>query len=151
MLKEEICDFMEEQMGIYYNPHGVEIVMMPDNFICIGAGWPGSENEDEVSIELGFETEIIEEFTEAFGITSARQMHLITPSALLHLYQRGKAVISCYIDRSNLYYVLYFRKQKNKIFAKDSAGAEHEVTASPETPQQFISYTKQYFREDKTE
>jgi hypothetical protein len=133
---------MEEHLGIYDNPNGVEFVMDPDGNMYTSSNWPGEQTAEEVVVRLSFDSETIDDFVTAFNLTSVQQLPTITPLDLMELYQQGKAEVFSAIDSGLIFYPLYFRKLKNKMVARDDYDREHEVEVSLETAEQFKTYTK---------
>jgi AraC-like DNA-binding protein len=145
--KITVTDFIVGE-EIYNNPHEVEIVVHNDNSVTVVSNWPGEISEDDIYIELFFESDTIAAFIEAFDIRQIDDLKNITQESLLNYYKTGKAIVWCSID-TQTYYSLLFSKRNNKIFATDDRQIEHETTALLETPQQFMDYTQQYFTLNK--
>lgn len=144
-IEQEVYDFMENHLGIYDNPHDIEIAM-DSNSISLESRWPGQDAKGDMYVGLWFESETIAEFIQIFGITSVACMNTITPFVMLNLYQKGLTEIYCCIDTSLTFYSLYFNKQNDMVLAKNDEGLMNEVTEDLETPEQFMQYTLNHFR-----
>lgn len=147
-INQAVYEFMDKRLlGVYTNPHHVEIILDEDNAISVSSNWPDAPVQEALFfIELQFNSETIEEFTTAFGITLVRHLDAITPAVLLELYRQGKAVLFSAIDKPPNWYALHFRKKHNVLSVKGANNKEEEVHALLETPNEFKIYTQQHFR-----
>jgi len=137
---------MEEYIGVYKNPHGVEICQHIDESLSLACDWPGESEEAPISVSLAFECETTSEFAESFGLLQITDLDKITPYTVLEMYKKAKAEVSCSINDYNSY-SLNFRIKGNKLFATaDPGGEEHEVRELIMNPDHFKEYTFNYFR-----
>lgn len=146
-INQAVYDFMDKRLGVYTNPHHVEISLDEENAIAVSCNWPNAPVQEALFfIELQFDSETIEEFTTVFDITLVRHLDAITPALLLELYRQGKAVLFSAIDKPPNLYALHFRKQHNVLSVKGANNKEEEVHALLETPNEYKIYTQQHFQ-----
>ena len=141
-----IYDFLDKGLGIYINPHQVEIILDEDDAIHVSCNWPGDPVQEPFFIELEYYSSTVEEFVRVFGITTVRQIGAIKPEVLMELYRKGKVVIFSAISTPPFFYSLYFRKQHNTLTATASNNIASAVTALLETPKDFMIYTRQHYQ-----
>jgi hypothetical protein len=146
MITRAVYDFLDKRLGMYTNPHHVEIILDEKDAISVSSHWPGAPVEEPFFIELEYDSSTIEEFITAFGITKIRHIGAITPELLMELYRKGEVVIFSAIDTPPFVYTLHFRKQNNTITATTANNAASIVTALLETPKDFFIYTNQHYQ-----
>ena len=147
-ITQAVYDFMDKRLGIYVNPHHVEIILDEEDAISVSCNWPGEAvaAHDPFFIELEYDSSTIDEFITVFGITSLRHIGAIKPALLMELYRKGQVVIFSAINTPPFYYSLHFRKQHNTITATASNNTASAVHETLETPKDFIAYTLQHFQ-----
>lgn len=141
-----VYDFMDQRLGIYVNPHQVEILLDEEDAISVSCHWPGDPVQEPFFIELEYDSATIEEFVTVFGITTLRHIGAITPAILMELYRKGQVVIFSAISTPPFFYSLHFRKQHNTITATAANKVAYAVTGLLETPRDFMTYTLQHFQ-----
>jgi len=141
-----VYDFMDRRLGLYANPFEVEIILDERDAISVSCQLPGERTHNPFFIELEFDSDTIEEFVSAFGITSVRHMATIRPLLLMELYHQGKAVIFSAINNPAYNYSLHFRKQHNIILVKGTDNVEETVHEPLETSKEYTAYTLQHYR-----
>ena len=145
-INRAVFDFMDERMGIYVNPYNVEFILDEEDAISVSCHWPNEPVHKVFFIELEFDSDTIEEFVDAFGITSLRHMGTVNPDLLMQLYQQGKATIFSAIDTPPTYYTLHFQKRHDTTWARGENNIEQPVSVPLETPNQFLAYTLQHYQ-----
>jgi len=141
-----VYNFMDRRLGLYANPFDVEIILNEVDAISVSCKFPGEPFYNPFYIELEFDSDTIDEFVSAFGITSVKHITTIQPELLMELYHQGKAVIFSAINNPDHAYALHFRKQQNKILVKGANNVEEVINDSLETSNEFIAYTLQHYR-----
>lgn len=147
-ISKAIQEYMEDCLGIYDNPYGVEICFFED-LICISANWPRVVLDDYHSLELAFECCTFDEFTNTLALSHISEFHALTPGRLLELYLDGKAEVRCFIDRIVASYELNFLKKGKILWARNHNDDKHIVPISLDTPTQFFEYLKVYANSKK--
>ena len=132
-----VYDFLDKRLGVYMNPHQVEIILDEEDAISVSCNWPGDPVAEPFFIELEYDCPTIDEFVTVFGITSVRQIGAIKPEVLMELYRKGQVVIFSAINNPPFIYSLHFRKQDNTITATASNNEASAVHALLETPKDF--------------
>src|SRR5205814_3474432 len=93
LIQEEVEYFMEDQMGVYVNPHDVELIMNLDASMLAAVVWPGVQVAEDRTVEIIVDCGSMDEFIETFHIGRVLDIGRITPEMLLELYRQGKAEI----------------------------------------------------------
>lgn len=145
-INQAVFDFMDKRLGIYVNPYNVEFILDEEDAISVSCDWPEAPADEVFYIELEFDSDTIEEFTNAFGITLIRHIGTVTPDLLIELYLKGKANIFIAIDDPPIFYSLHFRKLHNKISVKRADDVEEAINEKLVTPKEFMAYTFQHFQ-----
>src|SRR5262245_11236728 len=109
-IKARVEYFLEDFIGSYLNPHGVEILLNSDSSVFLATLWPEVQTEESVTIELIVDLATLDEFITLFGIVRVADLGHITPYLLLALYRQEKAEVCVSLDGANYYYPLYFRR-----------------------------------------
>ena len=120
--------------------------------LTISASWPScSANDDPTGLSVVYKEFDLDVLIKTLGITSPNGLKEITPGQLQMLYYQGKACICCWLHDEKV--GLYFRLKKNgsliasEYYIGNSATKRiYEVPELLETPEQFIAYTRQYYR-----
>jgi hypothetical protein len=146
-MKAIVCsidDLMDEHLGVYQNPNGIEFCQHPDLSFCLACDWPGESHDSPISVSLAYECDTTLEFVEAFALKQIIDIDRITPLTVLELYKKAKAEVSCMINDSKSY-SLTFKIRGNKLFAiTDPGGDEHQVPELIQDPDRFKEYTLTY-------
>lgn len=145
-INQAVYDFLDKRLGMYTNPHDVEILLDEEDAISVSCRWPGAPVDEPFFIELEYDPSTISAFVKTFGITKIRHIGAITPDVLMELYRKGEVVIFSAIDTPPFVYTLHFRKQNNTITVKAANNASSVVTALLETPKDFFIYTHQHYQ-----
>lgn len=143
--EKAIGKFFDKVGDIYDNPNDVEVIWLGDYEVYACAPWPGIDTGKNISLEVGVEAESYAAFAEVFGIKNKVQKIIdeITPEQLVSLYEEGTAEVFCQVE-NNAAGSLEFKKENNKLFARDDADNVHEVKQPLEKPEHFIDYTRRY-------
>lgn len=150
---ENADTIFQNKWGVEFEPNGKEPGEKDNECsLTISASWPScSEDDDPTGLSVIYEGFDVSVLIEKFGITRANGLEDITPRQLQKLYQQGKACIYCWLDDEEV--GLYFRLQKNRsmiaseyYLGNGSQERIFEVHGLLETPEQFIDYTRHYYR-----
>ena len=142
----DIQAFMERELGLYLNPHCVEVSMSVEGDIGVSASWNDEIIDEDFSLELTYDVDNIDTFVDTFNLQDADELECLTPDDLLEQFHNGKVEIYCAIDCEGLYYELVFHKTKNRIWARDEENTIHMVSRPLRTPSEFIDYLREHGR-----
>lgn len=157
MNDQPVRDFLELLMPPYNNDHGVMIWTNlfnkawheAGNNITVFAVWhskaPAMPFYDEFVI-VRFFCSTPEQFMQAFQIENAADINVITPGRLFELYREGNALIECTVSHLYNEYSLNFSlRPPDKDVERDDPIVKVLLT----TPEEFIQYTRQYYKLDE--
>jgi hypothetical protein len=140
-----IYQFLDDYLGIYDNPQGIEFCMNNDNSVFVI--YP-LEPPPEPCIDFGllYPCNAFSRFVRDFQFAGTRGLKELTPENLRTMYQNGKVEIYCTICIQVIYHALYFRlTKKNTMIVRDDQDIEHEVGEVFLHPIQFVEYTTNHF------
>lgn len=99
------------------------------------------DNLAQLNLEFWAKTRI---FAQTFEIATVRDLYSINSSHLDDLYTREKAELVCHVQLNNPY-CLVFKLDDGKTIAKDDWRVKHRVTQNLRTPEDYMTYTVNYF------
>ena len=140
-----IYQFLDDYLGIYDNPQGIEFCMNNDDtvFVILPLNPP-----PEPWIDFGYmypSTAFIK-FVRDFQFASTLGLKRLSSANLESMYQAGKVEIYCTIVINVIFYCLYFRLTKhNTMIVRDDYDNEHEVGEVFHSPIQFMEYTQNHW------
>lgn len=142
---KHIYTFLDDHLGIYDNPQGIEFVMnMDDSVFVVSPVTPPPE--PYVDFGLIYPSQPFNTFVNDFQFSGSRALITMTPDRLWALYNKGKAEIYCTIVVKIIFYALYFRLTKNnRMIVRDDYDREHELGMVFTSAHQFLDYTQSLF------
>ena len=140
-----VQNFLEYYMGMYCNPNGVVMTIHCDDSISVASTFYRTVAGGANTVGVSHESENMNRFLETFSINAVTDLDGISILSLMSLYQQGRAELYCALE--DVEEMLYFRKQHNRVYAKDDFDIEHAVPVVLESAEAIIRYTKQYFEE----
>ena len=143
--QQTLSGFADHEKSTYCNAASIMFFMISDGPFFICADYPYFEPPDNVSLELYQQFDSIGELMELVGIWDAEKLiEELVPEDLLPFYRSEKIGITCTLEGEQPQ-ELSFRKYQNKLWARDTLEIIHEVTTDLEKPEDFVTYTLQYF------
>jgi hypothetical protein len=142
---KHIYTFLDDHLGIYDNPQGIEFIMnMDDSVFVVSPINPPPEPYADFG--LIYPSQPFNTFVDDFQFSGTRALITMPPNKLWALYNLGKAEIYCTIVVKIIFYALYFRLTKNnRMIVRDDYDREHELDMVFTTPLQFLDYTQSHF------
>jgi hypothetical protein len=142
---KHIYTLLDDHMGIYDNPQGIEFIMNMDDTVFVV--YPiNPPPEPYVDFGLMYPSQPFNKFVDDFKFSGTRALITMGANKLWALYNAGKAEIYCTIVVKVIFYALYFRLTKNnKMIIRDDHDREHELGMVLTSPQQFLEYTQGHF------
>lgn len=142
-----IYNFLDDHLGIYDNPQGIEFVMNIDDSVFVV--YPiNPPPEPYVDFGLMYPSQTLDEFVTDFQFTGTLGLKRLTPEQLWNMYQRGKVEIYCTIAVKVIFHALYFRMGgNNTMIVRDDYDQEHVLGEVLTSPYQFLEYTQNLFYE----
>lgn len=137
--------FLDDHLGLYDNPHGLEFCMNIDDsvFVIHPINPPP---EPWVDFGLLYPSNSFPRFMQDFHFKKPHELISLTPEHLWAMYKNGKAEIYCTIVVKIIFYALYFRLTKNNtMIVRDDYDNEHEVGEVFTSAHQFMEYTQSHF------
>jgi len=143
--ERNIYTFLDDHLGLYDNPLGVEFCMNIDDsvFVIHPLNPPP---EPWVDYGLLYNSSPFFTFMQDFKFRHSQELVSLTPAHLWSMYYNGKAEIYCSIVVKIIFHALYFRLTKNNtMIVRDDHDNEHEVGEVFHNPHQFSDYTQSHF------
>jgi hypothetical protein len=140
-----IYAFLDNYLGIYDNPQGIEFCMNLDDsvFVIYPVNPPP---EPWIDFGLLYPSNEFNKFVRDFHFAGARELKTMTPERLWGMYRKGKAEIYCTLCVQIIFHALYFRlTKKNTMIVRDDYDNEHEIGEVLQSPLQFMEYTQNHF------
>ncbi|MBO9204601.1 MULTISPECIES: hypothetical protein [Niastella] len=142
---KHIYTFLDDHLGIYDNPQGIEYIMNMDDSVFVVCNL-NPPPEPYVDYGLIYPSQPFQTFVDDFQFSGTRALQTMTPDKLWALYQKGKVEIFCTIVVKVVFYALYFRLAKNNtMIVRDDYDQEHELGMVFTSPNQFLEYTESRF------
>ena len=143
--ERNIYTFLDDHLGLYHNPHGLEFCMnMDDSVFVIHPLNPPPE--PWVDFGLLYNSSPFFTFMQDFKFHHSHELISLTPAHLWAMYYNGKAEIYCSIVVKIIFHGLYFRRTKNNsMIVRDDHDKEHEVREVFHHANQFMEYTQNHF------
>ena len=137
----EYIDAQEDSQ--YMTCKGIVIGAMDIDYLRADLTWINTE-ETVFGISLYI---LATDFVKLLGIKNMGDIDELAPGMLLELYNEGLAEIFCLVTLEHCYCMSY-KKKGNIIVAENDRGFKHNIPAfePPETQDQYISYTREYYR-----
>ena len=131
-------------MGYFCNQHDVEVVYS-DEYIALISIFPEYIADFQTSfLGIVYECEKIARFIKDFNLKSVEDFEAINHDSLAKMYSKGKADIVCRFD-SHICRGLYFKKEGDKLYAKDDEENGHYVPGYLNSLADFENYTFKYY------
>ena len=150
-IEKEVEDYFDNCGEFYDDFKDLHVMgMIHGDGVFVSAPWPGVA--DKSSLVLCFVSSSYAEFIEAFLIKGSipRAIERITAQNLMGLFVKGRASVDCEVGGDDEDQMLSFRrKMDGKMLATDIYDTEHELSHWLEEPEQFLSYTRQYYKIDR--
>jgi hypothetical protein len=143
--ERNIYSFLDDHLGLYDNPHGLEFCMNIDDsvFVIHPLNPPP---EPWVDFGLLYPSNPFSTFMQDFKFKKSQELIALTPAHLKAMYEEGLVEIYCTIVVKILFHALYFRLTKNNtMIVRDDYDHEHEVGVVFTYPHQFLEYTQSHF------
>ena len=146
---KHIYEFLDDHLGIYDNPQGIEFCMnIDDSVFVIHNVHPPPE--EYVDYGLLYPSNSFNKFLRDFNFAGARELQALTPARLWEMYYAGKVEIYCTIVVKVIFYALYFRlTENNTMIVRNDYDQEHELERVLTSPRQFLEYTQQHFLDNE--
>jgi hypothetical protein len=143
--ERNIYTFLDDHLGLYDNPHGLEFCMNVDDsvFVIHPLNPPP---EPWADFGLLYNSTPFFTFMQDFKFHNSQELISLTPAHLWSMYYNGKAEIYCSIVVKIIFHALYFRLTKNNtMIVRDDHDNEHEIGEVFHHPHQFLDYTQSHF------
>lgn len=140
-----IYKFLDNYLGIYDNPQGIEFCMNIDDSVFVI--YPiDPAPEPYVDFGLLYPSNDFNKFVRDFRFAGTKELKALTPAHLWTMYYDGKAEIYCTLVVKVIFHALYFRLTKhNTMIVRDDYDEEHEIGEVFRFPSQFLEYTQSHF------
>jgi len=139
-----IYEFMDDHLGIYNNPQGLEFCMNVDESIFVIHNLPSPE--EFFDFGLLYDSMPFSKFLRDFKFTGTRDVKELPPDRLWEMYYAGKVEIFCTLCANIIFHALYYRLTKrNTMIVRDDYDQEYELGEVLTTPRQFLEHTQQHF------
>ena len=132
---------MEDHCPEYTNPHGVAI-MLQDMAIYVQAQHPLYKFDAGTALSFIRWCETPEEFFQLFNIKEFKDLGKIKQPLLEKLYLQGNAQLFCLIEDQEL----TFQKKATGMMVSDEWDYVHEMNEIFSRPEEFVEYTRQYYK-----
>lgn len=139
-----LYDYIDEQQDFeYITSKGIVINTIDIYWLKAEYKWV---NTEDTILAVYFYCPITE-FVKTLEIRSISDIDDLTPARLMELYYEGLAETVCFITLEYTY-CMSFKKLGDSIVAENERGFKHTIPAFEkiETPDQYISYTKEYYK-----
>ncbi|HEX6432112.1 MAG TPA: hypothetical protein VF008_30685 [Niastella sp.] len=140
-----IYDFLDDNLGIYYNPQEIEFIVNNDDSVFVNHVIKDPLLEAYIEFGLFYASDNFNEFMRDFGFTSMRDLKALSPDRLWELYYKGQAEVYCILAVKVFSFALYFRLAGNTMFVRDDRDAAYELGEILQTRRQFVEFTQQRF------
>src|SRR3954470_10800024 len=105
---KHIYTFLDDHLGLYDNPQGIEFIMnMDDSIFVVSPINPPPE--PYVDFGLIYPVQPFDTFIADFQFSGTRALQTMTADKLWALYNVGQAEIYCTLVVKVIFYALYFR------------------------------------------
>jgi hypothetical protein len=142
---KHIYTFLDDHLGLYDNPQGIEFIMNMDDSVSPINPPP----EPYVDFGLIYPGQPFDTFVDDFQFSGTRALQTMTHEKMRALYNKGKAEIYCTLVVKVIFYALYFRLTKNnRMIVRDDYDREHQLGMVFTSPQQFLEYTQSHFYQE---
>src|SRR5688572_9899949 len=136
-----IHNFLDDHPGMYINRQGVQFFVNNDGSVVVS--YVIKDLPDKYSLfGLIYTSNNFNDFIQDFEFAGTKQLKALSPDGLWEMYYKGKAEIYCSIKVKAIY-VLFFRREGNKMIVCDDHDAAYELGKVLKTPKQFVEYTRQ--------
>jgi len=141
---KHIYNFLDDHLGLYDNPQGIEFIMNMDDSVFVVC--PINPPEPYVDYGIIYPSQTFDEFVDDFQFSGTLALKALKADKLWALYNKGKAEIYCTIVVKVIFFALYFRLSKNNtMIVRDDYDKEHTLGVVFTSPQQFLEYTQSRF------
>jgi len=139
-----IYEFLDDHLGLYDNPQGLEFCMNCDGSVFVIHNLPSCEAY--IDFGLLYNSNPFSIFLRDFKFANTRELKALGPDRLWEMYYAGKAEIFCTLCVNIIFHALYYRLTKrNTMIVRDDYDQEIELEEVLTTPRQFLEYTQQHF------
>ena len=143
-VERRILEFLMNRNGVYVNPHKVIITLMGDYSVHVSVRWPGKRFRAGVVVEYFYGCEDLGCFVGKFGINAFSDLGKIKSCEILRLYSEGDGWLFCLVNEG--YLIFQPMKMAMKV-VDDDIDRIQEIGTLLNGSQDFINYTRQYYRE----
>jgi hypothetical protein len=147
--KLSLYEYLEEELPSYYSPMGIQVYLNPDSTLIVCCYYPGFRQLPDISLELFQEVDSLTHLISLLQLKQPEELLALTADDLLNFYDRGLINIVCMLEKTDQ--MLYFKKNKKGLWAKDMDEKIHQVKTHVEHPADFIAYTLQYYKDNSLE
>ena len=138
-----IYDFLDDNLGIYYNRQGVEFIVNNDDSVFVNHWIQDPPQKEYIEIGLWYSSDNFHDFMHDFRFAGTRELKTLSPDRLWEMYYKGQAEIYCILVEKVILFSLYFRLEGNKMIVRDEYDYEYELGEILKTLRQFVEYTQQ--------
>ena len=143
-IEQQLYDYIEAQEDyIYTTSKGIIISSPDDDWLQAEYNWINTKDE---CLSIHFWSPMAD-FVKTLGIRNLYDIDDLAPGRILELYYDSLAATICRITLEYTHYMT-FTKLGNSIVAENDCGFKHTIPPfnKVETPEQYISYTKEYYK-----
>jgi hypothetical protein len=143
-LERRILEFLVTNNGVYVNPHKVVITLINDYSVHVSVKYPGKRFRRDVVVEYFYSCKNISHFIGKFDIKAFADLGKIKPLEILKLYAAGDGWLFCLVNEG----YLIFQQMKGVMkVVEDAIDRVYELNGLLKDSEEFINYTRGYFRE----
>ena len=135
--------FLDDHLGLYNNPQGIEFVVHNDDTVFVNYLIEDPTLPAYIEFGLCYPNNDFNNFVRDFRLTGTHALQALSPHHLWELYYTGQAEIYCIVSEKRFYFTMYFRLTENKMMVHDEDNAPYELGEIFQTPGQFVEYTEQ--------
>jgi hypothetical protein len=135
--------FLDDHLGLYNNPQGIEFVVHNDDTVFVNYLIEDPTLPANIEFGLCYTSNDFNDFIGDFRLTGVHALNALTPDRLWEKYYTGQAEIYCILAEKGIYCTMYFRLSGNKMIVHDDNNAPYELNEILQTPRQFAAYTEQ--------
>lgn len=140
-----IYEFMDDHLGIYDNPQGIEFCMNTDDSIFVIYNF-NPPPEEYVDFGLLYNSTPFSKFLRDFKFAGTKEVKALSPEHLWKMYYAGKVEIFCTLCVNVIFHALYYRiSRRNTMIVRDDYDNRIELPEVLTTPRQFVEFTQQHF------
>ena len=143
--RQALREFLERKRFRYCNPVGVIFYRTADSSLYVAAGHPGVEETAEISLGFFQQFDHLTQFMALLRISDPDRLTDVVSEDLFTLYEGELLDIVCTL-KGRRPRQLSFRKLGGLIWASNNRKKLHYVRVPIRQPEDFIAYTKRYYK-----